>query len=279
MTGILRSDIYRFRKAKMLMLLIIVLMIIRAMSIYIMEPLTYISGADSDISYARVCGLLKQNPDIYSLDEQREYLQTLDWYKTDLSMYADSIEIWYFMIYIVGFAVTSDISNRTLKNTISAGASRKTYFMAKVCFTLIASVIFLFADSVFTYLANLIYTAPGNSAGFIMMLAAAIRSIPVIFFFTGLLFLIAFAFKKSSWFYVVSIPFMILYPIILDALSTLIRGLPRFFYSYGPAYMRSAVVLSSDPGYICTAYYLCIVYTVITLLISYRLFARQEVMQ
>lgn len=184
MINMMKADIYRLSKSKGMYIYALILLISYAATIIYRESGGVTFGAPLNA------------PEGVKLD-----IQQLGFNFT-----------YYFLLLIPVFGIISaDLSERTVKNTISSGVSRKDYFISKSVFAFIYSLIVFIIPNYLFYFINRIMNGEKFSTSFAGFSKALFMQLPMIAGLISVFIFFAFFLRKGAVFNAVTIVTPILY--------------------------------------------------------------------
>ncbi|HAB66076.1 MAG TPA: hypothetical protein DCE23_01785, partial [Firmicutes bacterium] len=131
MLNMIKSDMYRILKGKgFYAAIILVLMICFTSAISMSGGFIGISTSTSFTPEERE--LYNKLDETKNIKEYREVMKENGSFALDKEVIGQNTNLYYVFIIIVVIVLTSDFSNKTVKNTISSSISRKKYYLSKV---------------------------------------------------------------------------------------------------------------------------------------------------
>ena len=285
MLNIIKSDLFRLRKAKLwFMGFILFAVLITFPSIY---SLSFMSNSPADTQLEGVaehreerCLEMGVEPYELTTEQKREISLELDWFKPDLTVIGGN----YFVLFVITILysvliTTRDFSSHSVKNTLSAPVARKTYFLSKLIMTSILSVSSLIILNLFTWILNLIVNGSGHAMTFGALIFATIKQILPLITFISIFNLLAFLIRKSLPYALVSLGIFFFAASILINIS-LMFGLKPKFMIYLPSFVFGGVIFVDDAEYVSymvVSTIVCVTVIAVTNLLGYLSFKKQEI--
>ena len=285
MLNIIKSDLFRLRKAKLWFIgFILFAVLITFPGIY---SLSFMSNSSMDeqlrdMGEYRTQRCLEMGVEQYELttEQLRELTFELDWFKPDLTVIGGN----YFVIFVITILyivliTTRDFSSHSVKNTLSAPIARKTYFFAKLITTATLSVASLILLNLFTWILNMIINGSGHALTFGVMLFDTIKQILPLLTFISIFNLLAFLIKKSLPYALVSLGIFFFAVTILINICLMFGITPKFMI-YLPSFVFGGVIFTDaeDYGiYMVVSVIVCVTLIAVTNLLGYLSFKKQEI--
>ena len=285
MLNIIKSDLFRIRKAKLWLVgFILFAVLVTFPSIYSLSFMST-STADTqleDMSEYREQRCHEMGVEQYELttEQLRELTFELDWFKPDLTVIGGN----FFVIFVVTILyivliTTRDFSSHSVKNTLSAPIARKTYFFAKLITTAVISVPSLIILNLFTWILNMIINGSGHALTFGVMLFDTVKQILPLLTFISIFNLLAFLMKKSLPYALVSLGIFFFGISILINICLMLGIAPKIII-YCPSFVFGASIFTDaeDYGsYMIVSVIVCVTLIAVTNLLGYLSFKKQEI--
>ena len=133
------------------------------------------------------------------------------------------MNLYYFIVFIVYGVLAADISNKTIKNTLSSISDKRKYFLSKLIFILSAATLLIFLNTLFFYGINMIVNGEKYSVSLLRMLEATLLQLPILLGLTAFLTLIVYIFKSGAWYNSIALLGIILFQTILSLSNSLLK--------------------------------------------------------
>ena len=276
MFNIIKSDLYRLVKSKEFYIVIGVVIIMAIVSVISMSAghIGLSVGSSVDVTDAET---LSKISSAKSLGEFRDIMKSFGAFKLDREIIGQNVNLYYMFIVFVVIILTKDFSNKSIKNTLSSAISRKKYYISKLLLILGLSTLLIVFNNYFNYFLNLAVNGKEFSSNIGEITKITIYQLPLLYGIICLLVSIAFITRKTSMFNTISIPFIMVFQLLVMTIASMFRIKAEWFTNYELQY--ALVNLSNNPtsSYILKCSLLGFVYIVVFGLIGYYAFKKAEI--
>ena len=224
MINMMKADFFRIIRSKSIYVIFAIMLTMAIISAVIKMPGT-IATANSD-SMEEINEIADEE-NTNSLDA---VLSKLDSKRSDeqkkefsLKVIGSNMNLYYFIVFIVYGVLTADISNKTIKNTLSSISDKRKYFLSKLIFILSAATLLIFLNTLFFYGINMIVNGEKYSVSLLRMLEATLLQLPILLGLTAFLTLIVYIFKSGAWYNSIALLGIILFQTILSLSNSLLK--------------------------------------------------------
>ena len=215
-----------------------------------------------------------------TLKEYRKEMLESEGFALDKEIIGANANLYYCLIPIIVIGVCADFTKGSVKNSLTGGISRKKYYFSKLLFCILASMILIFFNTYFTYIANLIINGKKFSSSLMEVTKLTIYQLPLIFGIISILVSFAFIGRKTATFNTISIPLIIAVQYIIMGIVG-IAGRSRLNWSWIYKYELQCALanLAKNPAneYIIKCSLLGIGYIIVSTLIGYYIFKKAEI--
>lgn len=281
MLNIIKSDLYRIFKGKIIYIAIILILVMAGFSTFTMSPgyIGVATGEDDKASQEMSEEQLKVAKELEGVDDiiqMRKVIKDNLTYGVDKEIIGANSNLYYIFIAIVFVVICSDLSNSTVKNTLSSAISRKKYYLSKLFTVLLLGTAIMLINNYFIYFLNLAINGKQLSAGFMEFTKCVVIQYPIILGMLGILVSLAFITKKKSTFNSISIPLLIVVQLILMAMIVLFK-IESSVLDWELQNILTNLVKNPETEYIIKTSLLGCVYFVGANLLGYQLFKKTEI--
>lgn len=212
MINLMRSDLYRLAKCKNMILFWIFIIILNGVSIIFKDGSGISIGLASDIANALI-----ETP------------------KLDMNQATMNFNFYYLFIFPVYDIIAAEFSEKTIKNTISSGISKKLYYSSKyVLSVLFCTVTFVFVNVMY-YVVNLAVNGEKYASDFgEYMKVIGLQTVMIAAIISAFV-MAAFLFMKAAAFNSVVIIFPIAYSLV-EMVLFFIKPMKKFAINYMAKY-------------------------------------------
>lgn len=280
MLNIIKSDFYRILRGKAIYISMLVIIAMFTLSCFELAP-GFVGMSNNNLEEKGIRDQLLSDEELEeyyktnSMKEEREFMKKFP-YKLDKAILGANTNLYYIFIVIVVIILTTDFSNSTVKNTISSSISRKKYYIAKLISILIICTGLILFNNYGVYFVNLIMNGKAFSSGLGEITKITLYQLPLIYGIISLLVCISALARKTAIFNTVSIPFIIVFELLLMSAVTLFKINPDIYqWEYQVAISRLAANPAND--YIIKCAVLGIAYIVIFNIIGYKAIKKAEI--
>lgn len=279
MLNIIKSDLYRIFKSKTTYITLMILAMILTLSVVAMSP-GHIGLATSntetgyDISDKELQEKLNNTN---SLTETRKIMLEYGGFPLDKQIIGTNVNLYYFFIEIIVLILVLDLSNSTVKNTLSSAISRKKYYFSKLITCLLLCTGLVLFNNIVSYSLNYFINGSKFTSDILEIIKVTLYQLPMMYGIISLLVSLGFLLKKTSIFNTVTIPLLIGSQLAMIGISSLFRfnasGIMKFDFQYALANLAS----SPSTTYILQCAGLGLIYIIVFNLIGYLSFKRTEI--
>lgn len=279
MLNMVKSDFYRIFKSKIIYILFGILTIMLSLSVVAMSP-GHIGLATSnaptgyDISDKELQEKLNNTN---SLTETRKIMKEYGGFPVDKQIIGTNVNLYYFFIAIVVLTLVLDLSNSTIKNTLSSAISRKEYYFSKLITCLLLCTGLVLLNNTMTYCLNYFINGTKFTSGAFEILKLSFYQLPLMYGIISLLVSLGFICKKTAIFNSITIPLLMGVQLIVIGISSLFRldasGIMKFDFQYALANLST----NPDTTYVLQCIGLGILYFIVFNLIGYFSFKHTEI--
>ncbi len=278
MFNIIKSDLYRILKCKAIYVCLII--------ITIMNLTTAISVSPGHIGISIGSSLNEniQNPEFIeklqkadSLQAFRDVMKSMGEFALDKESIGQNVNLYYVFIVIVVLVITTDFSNKTIKNTLASSVSRPKYYSSKVAVVFFLSTIILLFSNFSLYLLNYFINGPSFASPIGDIIKLTLIQMPLIYGIISLLLGVSFVFGRTSIFNTISIPFILVVQLIGLGIINLFKINGDWFYNYEIQFALSNLANNPTNAYIIKCIILGFSYIIIFNIIGYIVFKNKEI--
>ncbi|MCD7892814.1 MAG: ABC transporter permease subunit [Erysipelotrichaceae bacterium] len=277
MINLIRSDLYRIFKCKAIYVLIIVIIFISLTSVVLMEPFSVGISVSTNTNNTNGVELTNELEEADSLGEYRRIMKEEGAFALDKEIIGYNINMYYVFIVLVVLAITTDFSNKSIKNSLSSAISRKEYYLSKLILTLLLGTCFIFFNNYISYILNYFINGKGFYSQLTDITKITLIQLPMLYGIISFLVSLAFLLRKTSTFNTITIPFIMLFQIICSGIIGVLRINTDFYMNYE---LQNALTnLASNPSlkYILYCFILGVLYMLIFNVIGYLSFKKAEI--
>lgn len=273
----MKADLYRIFRGKAVYICVLVILILAIISCYEMSPgrIGVQTGYATENSMQDQETIDKIN-DTNSLQETREIMKEAGSFPVDKAQMSANANLYYFFIVIVVIVLVTDLSNSTVKNTLSSAISRKKYYFSKLftCFLLCSG--FILINNYGSYLINLIMNGSKFSSGILEITKLTVLQLPIMYGIISLLVCIGFLFRRTATFNGITLPFIMIVQMVIMGISALLGFHADKILNYEFQYIIMNLVSNPTTTYLIQTLILAFSYMVIFNLIGYYSFKKAE---
>lgn len=212
MINMMKADLYRIFRGIGIYIAIVMIIAMSAISIVMKEP-GYIGNAavtyEEDTVVAAGGFLSDEVP-----DQSAEKMLVRN-------IMAANINLYYPLILVVFVILMSDFSNKTIKNTLTSAVSKRKYFVYKMLMSLGCSAAFIVFSNLFAYIFNYIKNGDEYTEPLSNIVKATVLQMPMLLGIVGFIVFMGFLTRKTAVYNAVTIPFVILFQLIIGAIYRL----------------------------------------------------------
>lgn len=212
MINMMKADLYRIFRGIGIYIAIVMMIVMSVISVVMKEP-GYIGNAavtyEEDTVVAAGGFLSDETP-----DQSAEKMLVR-------SIMAANINLYYPLILVVFVILMSDFSNKTIKNTLTSAVSKRKYFVYKLLMSLGCSAVFIVFSNLFAYIFNYIKNGDEYTEPLANIVKATVLQMPMLLGIVGFIVFMGFLTRKTAVYNAVTIPFVILFQLIIGAVYRL----------------------------------------------------------
>lgn len=276
MLNLIKSDLYRLFRGKSLYIVMGVIIGLAVLSAVTVSPghVGISVAAESEMTEPAV---LERLTNAKSLGEVREIMIEISTVKLDKQIVGQNINLYYMFIVFVVVIITSDFSNKSVKNTLSSAISRKEYYLSKFILVLgVVTALTVFNNCV-NYVLNYFINGKSLASPVGEIAKITVYQMPLIWALAALLVCIAFVVRKTSLFNTISIPFVMVVQIIMMIVIAIIRETPKWYTDFEVQYALSNLADNPTNAYIAKCCALGFAYMIVFAIIGYCVFKNAEI--
>lgn len=276
MINIIKSDLYRILKGKAIYIVLAIITIISLVSVIGMSPGNIGISIESNVDSSDI-EFMEKISNAKTLGEFREIMKSDGAFTLDKDIIGQNINLYYFFIMITIIVLATDFSNKSIKNTISSAITRKEYYFSKLILILGLGTGIILFNNYGTYILNLIINGKEFSSPILEFTKFTIIQLPLLYGIISLLVCLAFVLKKKSLFNSISIPFIMVFPLIVMGIINLFKLNADWFTNYELQLALTKLVNNPSNKYIFTCVLIGVIYIVIFNIIGYYSFKKAEI--
>lgn len=227
MINMIKADLFRMIRSKSIYIIIAVML-----TMTIVSAATKTPGTIANANYES----MEEMDMIYEIAEEENtndlssVLSKLDSKRSDeqkkeysLKVIGSNMNLYYLIVFIVYGVLAADLSNKTIKNTLTSISGRKKYFFSKLIFILGSSTLLILLNTLTFYGINMIVNGEKYSVSLGRMLEATLMQLPMLLGLTALLTFIVYLVKSGAWYNSISLLGIILFQTVLLMLNSLLK--------------------------------------------------------
>lgn len=280
MLNIIKSDLYRILRGKAIYLAIIFMLVMVTTSIIGMSPGRIgIVVTNNEISEenAENQELQEKLNNTSSLTETRKIMKEYGEFELDKQIVGANINLYYIFIVIIFVVICVDLSDSTVKNTLSSAISRKKYYLSKLITSLLLGTGIVLINNYVIYFLNIIINGAKFASDFIEFTKLTLIQLPILYGIISILVCIAFLCKKKALYNGIAIPLIMGIQLLLMAMIALFRLDATIMTNWEVQYILTNLVENPTNEYIIKIILLGIAYIVGFNLIGYYSFKKTEI--
>lgn len=280
MLNLIKADFYRILKGKALYIAILAIIAMFTLSIIAMSPGHLGLASVSEEFKAEVISndeLNQKLKDTDSLTETRNIMKEYGSFQLDKQIIGTNVNLYYIFIIIVAIVLTTDFSNSTIKNTLSSAISRRKYYGAKLITCLLLCTILIVINNYGMYVVNFFVNGPKFVSSLWDITKLTLIQLPLLYGIISLLLCISSMTRKTATFNSVSIPFLILFQMIVLGVTSLFHLNSTTIMNYELQYALANLSLHPTNSYILHCILLGVAYMVVFNAIGYSFFRKAEI--
>lgn len=276
MFNIIKSDLYRLVKSKGFYIAIGIVALLSIISVITLEAghIGLSVGSSVDVTDAETMSKISSAK---SLGEFRDIIKSFGPFKLDKEIIGQNVNLYYMFIVFVVIILTKDFSNKSIKNTLSSAISRKKYYVSKLLLILGMSTLLILFNNYLSYFLNLAVNGKEFSSSIGEITKITIYQLPLLYGIICLLVCIAFITRKTSIFNTISIPFIMVFQLVVVTIISIFRIKADWFTNCELQYALFNLANNPTNSYILKCSLLGIGYIVVFGLIGYYAFKKAEI--
>lgn len=276
MINLIKSDLYRIFKGKAIYITLAIVIIIGIVSCVGMS-----SGYIGVSTGSKLTSFDKETTialnEANNLIEYRNIIKSHGSFELDRQIIGQNGNLYYLFIVIVVISLSTDFSNKSIKNTLSSAITRKQYYLSKLVLIAFLGTLFVLFNNYFSYFLNLIINGDNFSMPFMETVKITLLQLPLLYGIISLLVCFAFVLQKTALFNTVSISFIILLQTLIIGITNLFKINLNGFYDYEFQSALSKLADYPTNNYIIICTMLGIVYIFLFNIIGYSIFKKCEI--
>lgn len=276
MINLIKSDLYRIFKGKAIYITLAIVIIIGIVSCVGMS-----SGYIGVSTGSKLTSFDKETTialnEANNLIEYRNIIKSHGSFELDRQIIGQNGNLYYLFIVIVVISLSTDFSNKSIKNTLSSAITRKQYYLSKLVLIAFLGTLFVLFNNYFSYFLNLIINGDNFSMPFMETVKITLLQLPLLYGIISLLVCFAFVLQKTALFNTVSISFIILLQTLIIGITNLFKINLNGFYDYEFQSALSKLTDYPTNNYIIICTMLGIVYIFLFNIIGYSIFKKCEI--
>lgn len=283
MINMIRADLYRIFRGKGIYIAMLIMLAMIGMSIYNVSPGCVGQASIGDISTAQYSGdsevlgnMTYEQVQDMSMKEYRKEMLKAKGYELDKDILAANMNMYYIFIFVIALIITVDFSGGCIKNTLSSAISRKRYFLSKAVLIFGLGTLFFFLNTYIIYFSNIIFNSKNLSSNLWTVTKVTLIQLPPALALMSVLLGIAFLTKKTAVYNVITIPFVMVFQMLL-AFVVGTFGLNKKYVYYELQIMFGKLAADPSNHYILNSYLLCAVIIVAFSLLGWLSFRKMEI--
>lgn len=276
MINLIKSDLYRIFKGKAIYITLAIVIIIGIVSCVGMS-----SGYIGVSTNSKLTSFDKESTialnEANNLIEYRNIIKSHGSFELDRQIIGQNGNLYYLFIVIVVISLSTDFSNKSIKNTLSSAITRKQYYFSKLVLIAFLGTLFVLFNNYFSYFLNLIINGDNFSMPFMETVKITLLQLPLLYGIISLLVCFAFVLQKTALFNTVSISFIILLQTLIIGITNLFKINLNGFYDYEFQSALSKLADYPTNNYVIICTMLGIVYIFLFNIIGYSIFKKCEI--
>lgn len=282
MINMIKADFYRITKNIAFYIAIGITLFMLGVSIYMVQPGTMGQMSIGDVSTTQYSqetelGTLSiQDVSEISASKLREMMLNLDGYELDKDILSANMNLYYVFIFIAAIVITVDFSAGSVKNTLTSAINRNRYFISKTLFVFGICILIFFMNTYVCYFANQIFNDGKVSSDLWTVTKISLMQLPPMLALMSILIGIAFMFRKTSIFNVISIPLVMVFQLVMSLVVTLF-SLDSKIMDFELQIMIGKLTTEPSGDYIAKSYIYCAMLIIVFLSLGYASFRKSEI--
>lgn len=283
MLNMIKADIYRINKNIAFYIAIAFTLLMIGVSVYMVQPGSVGQASVGDVSTTGYVNdgnglddISMEEASKLTMHDLREMSLNSEGYEFDKNFLAANMNLYYIFIFIAAIAITVDFSAGSVKNTLSSAINRKKYFISKTLFVLGICILIFFMNTYVSYFSNLIFNDGKVSSDLWTVTKISLLQLPPMLALISILIGIAFIFRKTSIFNIITIPLVMVFQLILN-LVVMLFDLNSKIINYEFQIMIGKLTSEPSCDYITKSYIYCAVLIIAFLSLGYISFRKSEI--
>ena len=283
MLNMIKADIYRINKNIAFYIAIALTLLMIGVSVYMVQPGSVGQANVGDVSTTGYVNdgnglddISMEEASKLTMHDLREMSLNSEGYKFDKNFLAANMNLYYIFIFIAAIAITVDFSAGSVKNTLSSAINRKKYFISKTLFVLGICILIFFMNTYVSYFSNLIFNDGKVSSDLWTVTKISLLQLPPMLALISILIGIAFIFRKTSIFNIITIPLVMVFQLVLN-LVVMLFDLNSKVVNYEFQIMIGRLTTDPSWNYITKSYIYCAVLIIAFLSLGYISFRKSEI--
>lgn len=283
MLNMIKADLYRINKNIAFYIAIAFTLLMIGVSVYMVQPGSVGQASVGDVSTTDYMNdgnglddISMEEASKLTMHDLREMSLNSEGYKFDKNFLAANMNLYYIFIFIAAIAITVDFSAGSVKNTLSSAISRKKYFISKTLFVIGTCILIFFMNTYLSYLSNLIFNEGKVSSDLWTVTKISLLQLPPMLALISILIGIAFIFRKTSIFNIITIPLVMVFQLALN-LVIMLFDLNSKIINYEFQVMIGKLTSEPSCDYITKSYIYCAVLIIAFLSLGYISFRKSEI--
>lgn len=283
MLNMIKADIYRINKNIAFYIAIAFTLLMIGVSVYMVQPGSVGQASVGDVSTTGYVNdgngledISMEEASKLTMHDLREISLNSEGYEFDKNFLAANMNLYYIFIFIAAIAITVDFSAGSVKNTLSSAINRKKYFLSKTLFVLGMCLLIFFMNTYVSYFSNLIFNDGKVSSDLWTVTKISLLQLPPMLALISILIGIAFIFRKTSIFNIITIPLVMVFQLILN-LVVMLFDLNSKIINYEFQIMIGKLTTDPSWNYITKSYIYCAVLIIAFLSLGYISFRKSEI--
>ena len=283
MINMIKADLYRIFRSKGIYIALFLMIAMLAMSVYSVSP-GYVGQMQiGDMNTAQYSsddaieeeGVSAEEVHSMNLQEYREAMLKTD-FEFDKAILGANMNLYYIFIFVIAIIITADFSGGCIKNTLSSAIDRKKYFLSKTILVFGMGTVVFFLNTYLSYFSNLIFNGKNVSSSLGAVSKITLMQMPPALALMSLLIGIAFLSKKMATYNLISIPFVMVFQMLL-ASFVLLLGINQKYLNYELQIMFAKLTTEPTREYLLHSYLLCAGIVVLSLMLGWLVFRKAEI--
>lgn len=276
MINIIKADLYRIFKGKAIYITFAVILTMIIVSCIGMSA-GYIGISTGSQSTSWDMETMTALKEANNLTEYRNVIKNHGAFELDREIIGQNGNLYYLFIVIVVLSLSTDFSNKSIKNTLSSAITRKQYYFSKLILTAFLGTLFTLFNNYFSYFFNLIINGSAFAMPFMEATKITLLQLPLLYGIISLLVCFAFVLQKTALFNTISISFILILQMLVMAITHLFRIKDIWFYKYEFQVALAQLANTTAAKYMIACTILGIVYIVLFNIIGYTIFKKCEI--